>query len=156
MKKEQIIIELEKFVNSVKEDYENGDLNILDSVLELKYIKEMINSTLADIKEFENSNLNEIALASQENNGNYHGFNFVQVNGRKTFSFKGIEEVEQATKQAKKLEEKYKLAYEGVIKGTTMVEEVDGVKMWVSPDGELLPLPELNIGASYLTIKQAK
>lgn len=156
MTKEEIIIELEKNVNAVIEQQKNGDINLLDAVLELRYFKDMFEPILNQIEEFEKLNLNEIALASQDYNGNYQGFSFNQVSGRKSFSYKGIAEVEQATKQAKKVEEKYKLAYEGVIKGTTPCEEVDGVKMWVSPDGELLPLPILSIGESYLTIKAAK
>lgn len=156
MTKEQIIIELEKNVNAVIEQQKNGDINLLDAVLHLRYFKDMFEEILDKVKTFESDNLNEIALASQDYNGSYQGFNFVAITKKGNMNYKGIAEIEQKEKELKSLKDTYKSAYDGVLKGSTVTEEVDGVKMWINSDGELLPLPKQDKGSSYLTLKSAK
>src|SRR5690606_19391766 len=93
------------------------------------------------IKDFEYDNLQAL------DGHTYKGFEFKAVNGRKTFDFKGIDEWVDAKKGVEKIEKKAKVAFE--------MYQTTGQKP-LTEDGELLPLPEINYGKSYLKISKTK
>lgn len=108
------------------------------------------------VKSFEDERLNEISQEVEQYNGKFRGFEIKSVNGRKSYSFKGIPEIEQVSNMLSSTQEKYKNAFEGFQKGTVQTVEENGVRMWIDSDGQLNPFPELTIGKSYITLKQLK
>lgn len=135
---------------------EEGEMSKLDAVLYMSGYKKNLEEGLAIIKDFEDKNINEIAHEASQYPEGYKGFEIKEVSGRKKYSFKNVPEIEQAQSDVKKLEDKYKSAFDGVVKGTVQVVEDNetGVKYWVDADGCVNPLPELSIGKSYLLIKE--
>ena len=76
----------------------------------------------------------------REKNFTEAGFIFEKRNGRKIYSFKGIDEYDVAKKHLKSVEEKYK-------KFLTEGKEVD------EETGELLKLPTITYGSDMLIVK---
>lgn len=125
-----------------------GELTNLDALIRMREDRAELEKSLEIIKEFENEKVNDIANEASRYPDGYHGFMISVSNGRKTFSFKGIPEWEQAEQEKKRVEDKYKSMFDAKVKGAVHAN--------VSEDGEELPLPDLSIGKSFVTIKPAK
>lgn len=138
-------------------DVENGEINHLDAFLNMRQHKESAEQILQAVKTFEENNLTRISELADANQNKYMGFEIKEISGRKTYSFKGIEEIEDAEKHKKQLEEKYKFAHEGIVKGTVKGEYEDGHLIgWYDTEGVLCPIPDLNISKGYISIKKQK
>ena len=135
---------------------QEGELSNLDGLIKMRKAKAEAEKILEIVKAFEDERLNEISQEADSYNGKYCGFEIKSVSGRKMYNFKGISEIEQKEAEKKQLEEKYKSAFDGFQKGTVQTVEEDGVRYWVDDNGELKLFPELNIGKSYLTVKELK
>jgi hypothetical protein len=134
-----------------------GELSNLDGLIEMRKAKAQAEAILEDVKRFEDDRLNEITNEAQSYNGKYCGFEIKSVAGRKLFSFKGIEEHENAKATVSEIEEKYKSAFDGFQKGTVQTDvDENGVRYWIDESGELKPFPEMNIGKSFLQVKEIK
>lgn len=158
MRSSELFLQIREELANTQNQVEEGELSNLDGLIIMRQAKEQAEKVLEDVKLFEDSRINEIANDAEQYRGKYNGYEIKSVNGKKTYSFKGIEEIESVSKQVVSLQDKYKNAFEGVIKGTvqTVVDRETGVKYWVDADGQINPLPELNIGKSYITVKQVK
>ena len=151
-----LFLEIREQLQQVYNQVQEGELSNLDGLIEMRKAKQQAELILEDVKRFEDERLNEISQEAESYNGKYCGFEIKSVQGRKMYSFKGIEDVEQAKATVSQLEDKYKNAFEGFQKGVVQTTEVDGVLLWVDSDGELKPFPELNIGKSFLQVKETK
>ena len=145
----------EELLNTHNQVLEGG-LSNLDGLIQMRKAKQQAEAILEDVKRFEDERLNEISQEAESYNGKYCGFEIKSVAGRKLYNFKGIEDVEQAKSTVSQLEDKYKNAFEGFQKGTVQTTEVEGVRYWIDSDGELKPFPELNVGKSFLQVKEVK
>ena len=153
----ELHIQLQDELMNLSTRAEEGEITNLDALLEMRSHREEFEKSMALIKDFEETKINEIANEAGQYPEGYHGFEIKAVNGRKTFSYKGIAEVESLEEQLKSTKEKYSSAFEGIQKGNTTLDELpDGKKGWVSPDGETLPLPDLTIGKSFITVKKKR
>ena len=152
----EMFIQIQEELLNVSNKCENGELSNLDALIEMRNAKQEAEKTLEIIKQFETDRINEIAHEAEQYCGKYRGFEIKSVNGRKVYNYKGISEIEEKQKEAKVLEEQYKNAFEGILKGIVQTTEVDGVKYWIDENGELKQIPELQIGKSYLTVKEVK
>lgn len=130
---------------SIIEKYIEGDLYILDAVLELRKIKEFYKNELSLIELFEKQYLSEIEMASKDYpGGDYRGYKFKVTQGRKTFDYSNIPELMKIKNDLSLVQNKYKQAWEGFQKGIQPISE----------DGEILPLPTVKYSSGYLTIKK--
>ena len=133
-----------------------GELSNLDALIEMRKAKQEAEKVLEIVKIFEDDKLNEISIDAESYKGIYLGYEIKAVNGRKMYSFKGIESIQEAESKKKELEQKYISAFDGFQKGTVQTTEVDGVRYWIDENSELQLFPEVNFGKSYLTVKEKK
>lgn len=122
-----------------------GELSNLDALIEMRNHRSEFEKSLALIKGFEDDNINFIANEASQYPLGYKGYEIKMVSGRKTFSFKNIPDWIAAEENKKAIEEQYRLMFEAKIKGLPHAN--------ISADGEELPLPEINYGKSFLTLK---
>lgn len=148
--------QIRESLKKTKEDVFNGELSNLDGLLLMRNIKEQAESVLEIVKDFETERIDNISNEAKDYPKGYRGYLITETQGRKTYSFKGIEEVEEKESEKKMIEIKYKSAFEGFQKGIIQTTEVDGIRYWIDENGELKPFPELNIGKSFLTIRKTK
>lgn len=155
-KSSELFLQIQEELSHTAEQVENGELSNLDGLLRMRKAKQEAENVLSIVKTFEDDKINEISNEAEQYGGKYCGYEIKAVNGRKTYNFKGIEPIEEAAKQVSTLQDKFKDAFEGFQKGTVQTTEENGVRYWIDSDGELQPFPELNIGKSFLTIKEIK
>src|SRR5699024_9102473 len=124
--------------------YREGEISLLDATIELREIRKAHEAEIEMIKAFEYDNLQEFEQYKGES---YMGFEFTVVNGRKTYNFKEIPEWNEATAEVKKIEAQAKLAFD-MFQSTGSRPKTE--------DGEILPLPEINYGKSYLKVTKTR
>jgi len=149
---EQVQNELFETRNQVLE----GELSNLDGLIKMRKAKKEAEIILEIVKDFENERIYEIATESEANGGKYHGYEIKQVAGRELFNFKNVPQIVELDCNKKTLEDKFKTAFKGVIKGVVQTTLIDGITFWIDENGEVQPLPEMNIGKSFLTVKEPK
>lgn len=152
----EMFIQIQDELINTKLQVEEGELSNLDGLIKLRQAKEEAEKVLEIVKSFEDERINEIANEAESYKGKYCGYEIKSVNGRKNYNFKGIPEIEEIQSKASELQDKYKNALEGFIKGTVQTVDEDGVKYWVDADGQLNPFPELSYGKSYITVNKPK
>lgn len=138
-------IALQDEIMNLSHKASEGELSNLDALIEMRKHREEFEKGLALIKDFEDNKVNEIANEASQYPEGYRGFEIKMVNGRKTFNFKGVPAWVEAEEHKKNIEEQYRLMFEAKAKGLPHAN--------ISEDGEELPLPEVNYGKSYLTVK---
>lgn len=122
---------------------EDGEMSLLDAVIQLRKIKESCDSTLSFIKEFEDKYKDQIETEASAYQNEYKGATFEFRAGGKMFSFKGISEIEQKEAELKALKDRYQSAWENKQKGLLAVTE----------DGEELQLPTVSYRKSSMIVK---
>lgn len=152
----ELHIQIQEGLQNIANLVLEGELLHLDGLIEMRKHKQELEKSLETIKEFESIHLDAIARKAEEIGGKHKGFEISAVNGRKTYSFKGIPDWEKAEAEKKNVEAKFKSAFDAFQKNAIPTETVDGVLHWVDGDGQLNPFPEMSIGKSYLTVKPAK
>lgn len=145
----------EELLNTILE-VEEGELSNLDGLIKMREAKSEADKILEIVKDFEDKRINEISSDAEQFKGKYLNYEIKHVNGRKSYVFKGIPEIEEATKIVTEKQDKYKSAFDGFQKGTVQTTEENGIIHWIDENGELKPFPELTIGKSYLTVKKTK
>lgn len=125
----------------------NGEVHLLQATIELRKQRVFHEEMIEEIKAFESENYNEIEAEAKEYQNEYGGASFEFRNGRKTFDFNGIEEIKEAKEHAKKVESKYKSAWEMKQKGLAPVDE---------ETGEVLQVPTVKYGKSVMIVKLPK
>jgi hypothetical protein len=149
-------LQIQEELRHIHEQATEGELSNLDALIKMRKTKTEAEKVLEIIKEFENDRLQEISNEAESYGGKYQGFEIKQVNGRKLYDFSTcpiVKEREQAKKDA---EEFYKSGFEGYQKGVVQAKEVNGVLHWIDVDGDLQPFPVLNIGKSFIQVKEIK
>lgn len=141
-------IALQDHVINITHQAEEGELSHLDALIEMRKHKENFEKGLALIKDFESKNINEISNEANQYPEGYKGFEIKKVNGRTSFSYKHIPAWAQAEQNRKEVEEQYKAMYEAKLKGLPYAD--------VDENGEVLPLPDVSYGKSYLLVKPKK
>lgn len=131
-------------IKQIIEDYKEGFISLLDATLALREIRKSHEAEIEMIKAFEYDNLQEFEQYKGES---YMGFEFTVVNGRKTYNFKQIPEWNGAMAEVKKIEAQAKLAFD--------MYQTTGQRP-ITEDGQLLELPEINYGKSYLKVTKSK
>lgn len=124
--------------------FNEGEISLLDATIELREIRKAREQEIEMIKAFEYDNLQEF---EQHKGEPYMGFEFTVVNGRKTYNFKEIPEWNEAIAKVKEVEKSAKLAFD--------LYQSSGQRP-ITEDGELLELPEINYGKSYLKVTKSK
>lgn len=151
VKKASVIIN--STMELIVEEYEEGNLSILDAVLFTRELKAISESIINDVKQFETKYIDIISQSAKEYLNGYKGFKISEVNKSGNITYDGIQEVEALEKQLKAVKAKYKSAFDGVLKGTVTTLKEEDVLYWVDPNGELLRLPDRAKGSSYINVK---
>ncbi len=122
----ELFIQMQDELVNTCDAVENGDINVLDAVIELRKQKQFHEEMLKEIKNFETQYSDEIEQEATANQNEYRGATFEFRAGRKTFDFSKIKEVKIAKDNVKELEQKYKQAFEMKQKGMTAIDESTG------------------------------
>lgn len=122
---------------------EDGEMSLLDAVIQLRKIKESCESTLSFIKEFEDKYKDQIETEANAYQNEYKGATFEFRSGGKMFNFKGISEIDQKEAELKALKDRYQSAWENKQRGLLAVTE----------DGEELQLPTVSYRKSSMIVK---
>ena len=139
-------LELQNDVENQISDYYNGQVNVLDLLIDFREKKEIIEKALSFIKDFEKENMDAIENEASKYNNHYQGFDVVVRSGRRLFDFSKISEIKNLKAKLKEREEFYKQNFEARQKGL----------LTASQDGEEVELPEVNYTAGYVEVKRAK
>lgn len=124
--------------------YREGEVSLLDATLQLREIRKSHEQEIQEIKDFEYENIQEFEQFKGEP---FMGFDFSVVNGRKTYDYSKVQEVMEANEKIKQAQASAKAAFDFYQKtGQRPITE----------DGELVELPEINYGKSYLKITKTK
>lgn len=143
----ELFIQMQDELVNVCEQVENGDIEILDAVVQMRKQRSFHEEMLKEIGNFENQYFNEIENSAKEYQNEFRGAKFEFRGGRKTFDFKGIKEIETANTKLKDAKSKYQLAWEMNQKGQVSVD----------PDtGEVLQIPAVKYGKSSMVVKLPK
>ena len=134
------------YIENITNDVLNGNRDALEVFIAFKSISDVLDKSKKIIDEVA---MNEVEKYQNEN---YKGFKVSVVQGRKMFDFKGIKEYSEKQKELKEIEDKYKSAFEGVQKGTVQIEGEN----WIDQNGEILPLPKISYGKSYIKLEKSK
>jgi choline kinase len=156
MNTKDLFTQVQEELHYLHQQTTEGEISNLDALIKMRQAKQDAEKVLEIVKDFENDRLQEISNEAESYDGKYQGFEIKQINGRKLYDFSTcpiVKEREQAKKDA---EEFYKSGFEGYQKGVVQAKEVDGVLHWIDVDGDLQPFPILNIGKSFLQVKESK
>ncbi len=155
-KANEMFLEIQSELLEIENQVIEGELLNLDGLIKMRKARQEAEKVLEIIKSFEDKRLNEIANEASQYPEGYCGFEVKMVNGKELFNFKNIPQIIQLDNDKKALEDKFKTAFKGIVKGVVQTTTVEDVKYWIDEDGELQPIPELNIGKSYLLVKEKK
>lgn len=143
----ELFIQMQDELVNTLDSVENGDINVLDAVIEFRKQKAFHEQMIKEINHFESENYNEIEISAKEHQNEFRGAKFEFRAGRKTFDFSEINEVVDAKKKAKEVEAKYKTAWQLNQKGTSALDE---------DTGEILQIPTVKYGKSSMVVKLPK
>ncbi|WP_435416298.1 hypothetical protein [Polaribacter aestuariivivens] len=143
----ELFIQMQDELVNTCEQVENGDIEILDAVIEFRKQRSFHEQMLKEIGSFENQYFNEIENSAKEHQNEYRGAKFEFRAGRKNFDYSKIDEVVKAKENAKAVESKYKTAWDLSQKGTSALDE---------DTGEILQIPIVKYGKSTMVVKLPK
>jgi hypothetical protein len=112
---------------------EDGDISILDALIEFRRQKKECEDYIEIIKSFESSQSEQIEIQIEKNEGHYKGAELAVRQGGRMYNYSKISEWQIASNNLKCVEEKYKNAFINKEKGLTTVDE-DGVILEEFPD----------------------
>jgi len=137
---------IDKATDIIKEAT-NGDILLIDGLIELNFIEKEAKEVLDLIKEFKHKFLRELESDSLEHQKKYRGHMIVVNNGKVTYSYKEIKEWEEVSERKKEIEQKYKSAFLSNQKGLTVVDD---------ETGEVLELPTVSYSKSSISVREIK
>lgn len=152
----ELYLQIQEEIASHIKDVDEGEISRLDCLYDFRQAKKSLEASLEAIKHFETKRINELAADAAEYPEGYRGLKITEVKGRELFDFKSIPKWQDAERSKKNIEDMFKSAFKGVVKGVVQTTEENGVKMWIDDQGELQPLPVLSIGKSFLKIEEIK
>lgn len=121
------------------EDTEDGKENPFKAMAILKELQDDIKQCIDQIKPIATQEADKYDKSFELN-----GLKIERRNGKRNFSYKKLEDWKLADQAKKKLEKKYKAAWESYQTGSTPIDE---------DTGEVLPLPEVTYSSDVLIIK---
>jgi hypothetical protein len=145
-KSSELFLKIQEELSYIESRNEDGLYSNLEALLEMREYRSGAENVIEMTKLFENNKITEIARDANLNNNRYNGYQINEVAGRKTYDFSKISEVQIAKENLAKVEDKYKSMFDAKFKGNPHAN--------ISEDGEELPLPELKIGKSFITVKK--
>lgn len=137
-------VQMQDEIINTCEDYKNGNIQLLEAVLRLRKRRVECESILKNIAAFEAEHYNEIELSAKEHQNEFRGAKFEFRNGRKTFDFSNIKEINDVTQKLTDTKSKYQTAWEMHQKGVAPVD---------ADTGEVLELPTMKQGKSSMVVK---
>jgi len=155
-KANEMFLEIQSELLEIENQVIEGELSNLDALIKMRNARTQADKINEIVKTFEDNRINEIANEASQYPDGYCGFEIKMVNGKELYSFKNIPQIVQLDSDKKALEDKFKTAFKGIVKGVVQTIEEDGVKYWIDENSEMQPIPELNIGKSYLLVKQKR
>ena len=155
-KASEMFLEIQTELLDIENQVVEGELSNLDGLIKMRNARTQAEKVLEIVKTFEDNRLNEIANEASQYPDGYCGFEIKMVNGKELFNFKNIPQIVKLDNDKKELEDKFKTAFKGIVKGVVQTTEEDGVKYWIDENSEMQPIPELNIGKSYLLVKEKR
>lgn len=144
----ELHIQLNESIQNTINDYNEGNIQVLDAFVILENERKQLDSHLATIKAFKDEFFYEAAEAAEEHKDGFKGHSIEVRNGGRTYVYKDIPEWKEAEKYKKDIESKYKAMFEAIQKGNPNAN--------ISEDGEELPLPTINYRKSSIIIKPKK
>lgn len=145
-KSSEMFMRMREELAYIESQNESGYYSNLDTLLEMRKYRSGAEDIIELVKTFENNKITEIGQEALLHNGKYKGFQITETAGRKTFDYSNVPEVQVAKENLVETEEKYKTMFNAKINGNPHAN--------ISEDGEELPLPELKIGKSFITVKK--
>ncbi len=127
---------------------DNGDVNVLDTLLYMRENKSRLKEAIELIDAWVEGNQDEIVAEAENYEDGYKGFMIEVRNGSRRFDFKHIPEWQEVDKLKKDVESKYKSMF--------IARQNGAVHAGVSEDGEELPMPEINYTKSSIVVKPMK
>lgn len=145
-KSSELFMRMQEQLAYIESQNENGCYSSLDALIEMREYRSGAENIIDLVKTFETNKISEISQEALLHNGKYKGFQITEAAGRKSFDYSNVPEVQFAKENLVKTEAKYKTMFEAKINGNPHAN--------ISEDGEELPLPELKIGKSFITVKK--
>ena len=140
------------FIEKAVNDAINGIIDPLDVFIAFNDLAKQLKSA--------NDQIQEIAMNQAEMHGaktfTHHGYQIGVVQGRTNWDFKNCHGVVEMEAEVKRLKDGLKSMRKSAdADGYSEVIELNGQKVLAAPDinGEMLALPVIKFGKSYLTIK---
>ncbi len=155
-KSNEMFLEIQSELLEIENQVIEGELSNLDALIKMREARTQADKINEIVKTFEDNRINEISNEASNYPEGYCGFEIKMVNGKELYSFKNIPQIVQLDNDKKALEDKFKTAFKGIVKGVVQTTEEDGVKYWIDENSEMQPIPELNIGKSYLLVKEKR
>ena len=134
----QTINNLISTVSRMCEDVENGEESPLEALANLKELESNMKDAIKFVMEYA---VDE--ATKYEKTFNHKDHQFTLVNGRRTFSFKNIQEWDAINKQKKSCEDKYKQLWMSAQNGVTCITD----------DGEVIELPKVTFASASVSVK---
>ncbi len=126
---------------------ENGEINFLDTLVDLKEVDNILRINQQLIKEWEYDNREMIVEEAKDYPEGYRNYIIKEVNGRTTFNYKNIDAWKVAKAELRNIEAYYKSVFLNKIKGLNTVTE----------DGEIVDtFPEVNYTKNYIKMTKTK
>ena len=131
------------FISKLVDNVKGGYVNPLEAFVSIKELEKAFTKAKKEIEE----------LATREaekygTNFNYFDYQVTLKNGGKIFDYKGIPEVDELEAKLKQTKTKYRVAFEGIETGNTILND----EGFVSAQGEVLPLPNIKYRKSSITV----
>lgn len=125
-------------------DAANGEIGMLDAMVQLQDLRREMEEALEHIDSFKKENVNELAMLASEYPDGFAGYEFEYRNGAARFNFNGIPAIDELNKQLKAEKAKYSAAFGAREKGCAYVTE----------DGEIIDdFPTVINSAPVLVLK---
>ncbi len=126
---------------------ENGEINFLDTLVDLKEVDNILRINQQLIKEWEYDNREMIVEEAKDYPEGYRNYIIKEVNGRTTFNYKNIDAWKVAKAELRNIEAYYKSVFLNKIKGLNTV----------TADGEIVDtFPEVNYTKNYIKMTKTK
>ncbi len=143
----EIVINLQDEIMERITSSENGEINFLDTLVDLKEVDNILRINQQLIKEWEYDNREMIVEEAKDYPEGYRNYIIKEVNGRTTFNYKNIDAWKVAKAELRNIEAYYKSVFLNKIKGLNTVTE----------DGEIVDtFPEVNYTKNYIKMTKTK
>jgi len=142
----EMFIGIQDSIINLSHEAEQGNIPLLDAVIEMRKSRVKLETCLGLIKEFESEQITNIEEQAKEYPEGYKGAKFEVRAGRKTFNFKHLDSWNKLDTEKKELEKTLKGVFEMHQKNV----------LTATADGEAIELPTVSYAKSSLVVKLPK